>query len=72
VGRTIGEIGFRARLGVNVIAIRRKTPDVTESGESVFKEDLNDMPGPGDRVEEGDTLVLIGPQERIEALRGGT
>ena len=71
MGQTIGRIGFRAELGVNVIAIRRNRPAIDETGENVFEEELNDMPGPNDRLEEGDVLVLIGPQERIEALRSG-
>ncbi len=71
VGQTIGEVGFRAEFGVNVIAIRRNKPAVTDTGENVFEEELNDMPGPDDRLDESDVLVLIGPQERIDALRSG-
>ncbi len=71
LGRTIGEIGFRSQFHVNVIAIRRKVPAISETGETVFEEELNDLPGPNDRLQEGDALMLIGSDEDISALRDG-
>lgn len=56
LGKTLGECQVRHRWGVGVIAIQRRGQ-------------LNVAPCGTDRVEAGDTLALIGPNERIQALR---
>jgi CPA2 family monovalent cation:H+ antiporter-2 len=55
-GRTLGEIGFREELGVLIVAIRRGQDQITN-------------PGPGFRIQAGDTLYLWGPPEQIEEAR---
>jgi trk system potassium uptake protein TrkA len=69
IGRTIGEIDFRARLGVNIVAIKRREPALTDAGESLMKEAVNCLPSATDRLEERDVLLVIGTAERIEKLR---
>lgn len=56
VGRTLAEIRVRQACGVTVIAIRRG------SG-------LNAAPSGSDRIEAGDVLALIGPNDRLTALQ---
>jgi trk system potassium uptake protein TrkA len=56
VGHTLGELDLPRKLGLTPIAIRR--------GERVT---VN--PHPSERVGEGDELVLIGPDDRLERLR---
>jgi trk system potassium uptake protein TrkA len=68
VGRTIAEIDFRARYGVNIIAIEKRIPRVTERGENTYDVKVNDLPSPHDRIEEGDILVVVGSNEKIEEL----
>jgi len=48
-----GELGIRRRYKVNIIAIKKRTPVITEQGESSFQERTNDVPGPDDRIEPG-------------------
>lgn len=56
VGRTLGEIDFRGRLGLTVVALRRgRRVIVTPTSE--------------ERVEETDELIVIGQDEKLHDLR---
>ncbi|MFN2422024.1 MAG: cation:proton antiporter regulatory subunit [Gemmatimonadota bacterium] len=55
-GRTIGALEIRSKTGASVIAVLRK-------------EGALPNPGPGTTLRQGDTLVLIGTREQIEAFR---
>src|SRR5690606_35576003 len=55
-GRTLKEIGLRARFGLTTIAIRRKGDATTIA------------PGPDDMVREGDTLALLGSHDKLGQL----
>lgn len=68
IGRTIAEINFRAKYGVNIIAIEKRIPRVTERGESIYEVKVNHLPSPHDRIEEGDVLVVVGSNENIDDL----
>jgi trk system potassium uptake protein TrkA len=57
IGRTLGELDLKTRLGLTPIALRR--------GRSVFINPTRD-----ERVVEGDELILIGKDEKLEQLRG--
>ena len=68
VGRTIGEINFRVKYGVNIIAIQKRTPIITDRGDNTFEVRINDLPKPEDIVEETDILVVVGSDENIQRL----
>ncbi len=55
LGRTIAQIEFRNRFGLNILAIRRQ--------ESTIIEHVKFIP-----LREGDTLTVCGPLERVHAL----
>ncbi|HEX7172044.1 MAG TPA: TrkA family potassium uptake protein [Candidatus Limnocylindria bacterium] len=57
VGRSLGELDLKARLGLTPIALRR--------GKQVF---VN--PAREERIAEGDELILIGRDEKLDQLRG--
>ena len=57
VGKTLGELDLKQRLGLTPIVLRR--------GQQVF---VN--PAREERVTEGDELILIGRDEKLEQLRG--
>jgi CIC family chloride channel protein len=63
VGRTAGEAGLRSRYGVSVLAVKRLTRDGTQH---------RFVPGPDDRFEHGDVLIVLGTDEAIAGLRAGT
>lgn len=71
VGRRLGELDLRRRYHVNVVVIKKRVPVVTETGESDHELRINDIPGPEDRIEDGDILVVVGRDEDIERLSTG-
>lgn len=56
VGKTLRELNLRAHLGVNVYAVRHK-----RSGTS--------FPDPAAPLSRGDTLVVVGPADKVAAVR---
>jgi CIC family chloride channel protein len=63
VGRTVAESGLRNRFGVSVLAVKRLT---REGLERRF------VPGPADRLQQGDVLIVLGTEEAIAGLRTGS
>jgi len=61
-GRTVAESGLRTRYGVSVLAVKRLT---REGLERRF------VPGPGDRFQHGDVLIVLGTDESVARLRAG-
>ncbi len=57
IGRSLGELDLKGRLNLTPIALRR--------GKQVF---IN--PARDERIAEGDELILIGRDDRLEELRG--
>ncbi|MBM3322566.1 TrkA family potassium uptake protein [candidate division WOR-3 bacterium] len=71
LGKKLKEIDIRRRYQVNVVAIKKRVPVVSETGETEFQDRINDVPGPDDRIEQDDILVVVGPDEDIERLSRG-
>ena len=71
IGRRLGELDIRRNYNVNIVAIKKRVPVVTDAGESSFETRTNDIPGPEDRLEEGDVLVVVGKDADIESLSMG-
>jgi trk system potassium uptake protein len=57
IGRSLGELDLKGRLGLTPIALRR--------GQQVFVNPARD-----ERVAEGDELILIGRDEKLDRIRG--
>ncbi len=68
VGKTIKELQLRNKYHVNIIAIKKRIPEITESGERTYKEVINDMPKADDVLEEGDVLIVVGTDDSIRNL----
>lgn len=56
IGKTLEELKFRAEYNVNVMAIKRG-------------EELHISPGAGDKILEGDRLVLMGKNESLDKIK---
>jgi len=69
IGRSLKEIDVRAKHGVDIIAIKRKLPCLTDTGESDFKEEILITPGAEEEVADGDILVVLGDNKNIDKLR---
>jgi trk system potassium uptake protein TrkA len=57
IGKSLGELDLKTRLGLTPIALRR--------GQQVFVNPARD-----ERVAEGDELILIGRDDKLDQLRG--
>ncbi len=68
IGKSLRQLDFRRTFGVNVIAIQKKIPSVDEDGKVTYTVKVNDVPGPDDRIEKSDILVVVGADENIEKM----
>ncbi len=71
IGRKLEQLDIRRRYRVNIIAIKKRVPIITPEGDSSFQEQINDLPGPEDIIEQDDILVVVGNDEDIERLAQG-
>ncbi len=69
IGKTLGESRFRNRYGANVIAVRKRFPEVDEKGEVTFVEEIDASPGPETVINKDDVLIVFGPNESLEKLQ---
>ncbi len=68
VGQSLRELDIRAKYGVNVIAIKKKTR-VVRNGEEQEEEKINVTPQADYVVAKEDILVAFGENEKIELLK---
>jgi len=68
VGKNLRELDFRAKYGVNVIAIQKRVPFIKDTGEADYRMEFNDLPNPDDKIGSGDILIVIGSPENIEKV----
>jgi trk system potassium uptake protein TrkA len=68
VGKTLQQLALPTEKSVNIIAIKYTVQSVTEEGENVISNEINDMPGANDVINDDDVLVLIGPKSKIDEL----
>lgn len=61
VGKTLRDIGLRARFGLTTIAIRHATRQSEAEASNI-------APGPDDIIQAGDVLALLGSNERLGQL----
>jgi trk system potassium uptake protein TrkA len=66
-GKTLQDLDFRNRFGLNIVAIKSREvgPDGTPKGEPY----INDLPHADDVIKEGDVLVVIGSDEKLRDLQ---
>jgi len=63
-GKTLEQLNVRRKFRVNVVAIRRLLPQADRTGTGY----VISTPMPDSRIELGDLLLIVGPNEAIEAL----
>ncbi len=68
-GKTMRELDVRAQYGVNVIAIKRKKPKISEEGESEIEEEFILGPSADEEIVQGDLLVILGRDEDVERMK---
>lgn len=69
VDKDLRELDVRKKYGLNVIAIKRKLRVVNKEGEAVEEAKINISPEPGDVIREGDLLIVVGTNIKIEEFK---
>lgn len=68
VGKTLRALSLRTEYNVNVVAIKKPVPQITDTGERTFGEVVENIPVPDQKLEEGDILVVVGTDADIASL----
>jgi trk system potassium uptake protein TrkA len=66
VGATLRDLDARKAFRLNVVAIKQIIPDITEHGERTFREHIENVPSPDEKLREKDVLIVVGRQHDIE------
>ena len=69
IDKTLQELDVRKKFGLNVIAVKRKLRVVNKNGEAVEEAKINISPEPVDVIREGDLLIVVGANIKIEEFK---
>lgn len=67
-GKTLVESQIRQNYSLNIVALQKRVPYITEEGKSAFKIEINDSPMPMDVIESDDIVVLVGSEKNFDQL----
>ena len=67
-GKTLVESQIRQTYGLNIVALQKRVPYITEEGKSAFRIEINDTPTPMDVIDPDDILVLVGSDKNFNRL----
>ena len=68
-GQTLTEANIRSRFGIDIVAIRRRAPQLDKKGESQLKDTMLIAPRADEVLGENDILVIIGEEGKIENFK---
>lgn len=66
VGKTLRAIDPRGKFNINIVAIKKMVPAITDQGERTVEERIEDVPQPDDILEETDRLLVVGSDKNVE------
>jgi len=69
LGKTLEQLKLRVKYNVNVIAIKNKSTVTAKNGVEKIEEKLNVTPKAEDKVQAGDSLIMVGPRSAIKKLK---
>ena len=67
-GRTLVESKMRQNYSLNIVALQKRIPYITEEGKPSYKVEINDCPMPMDIIEADDIVVLVGSEKNFNQL----
>lgn len=67
-GKTLVESQIRQNYFLNIVALQKRVPYITEEGKSAFRVEINDSPLPMDIIESDDVVVLVGSELNFNKL----
>jgi len=68
-GKTIRNSDIRNSYGINIIAIRKQIPIISEGEQIDIREEMNMLPGPDDEINQNDVLFVIGSEKALAKLK---
>lgn len=67
-GRTLVESKIRQNYSLNIVALQKRVPYISEDGKSAYRVEINDCPMPMDVIEADDIVVLVGSEKNFNKL----
>ena len=67
-GKTLVESKIRHNYNLNIVALQKRVPYITEDGRSAYKVEINDCPVPMDVINADDIIVLVGSDDNFNKL----
>ncbi len=67
-GRTLVESQIRQNYSLNIVALQKRVPYISEEGKASFRIVINDSPLPMDVIEADDIVVLVGSEKNLDRL----
>jgi trk system potassium uptake protein TrkA len=67
-GKTLVESQIRQSYSLNIVALQKRVPYITDEGKSAYRIEINDSPLPMDVIEEDDIVVLVGSETNFNRL----
>ena len=66
--KTLVESQIRQNYSLNIVALQKRVPYITEDGKSAFRVEINDSPLPMDIIGADDIVVLVGSEKNFNKL----
>lgn len=67
-GKTLVESQIRQQYSLNIVALQKRVPYITEEGKSAYRVEIIDNPLPMDIIEADDVIVLVGSESNFNRL----
>ena len=67
-GRTLVESQIRQNYSLNIVALQKRVPYISEDGKAAYRVVINDSPLPMDVIEADDVVVLVGSEKNLDRL----
>lgn len=67
-GRTLVESQIRQNYSLNIVALQKRVPYISEEGKASYRIVINDSPLPMDVIEADDIVVLVGSEKNLDRL----
>jgi hypothetical protein len=67
-GKTLVESQIRQNYSLNIVALQKRVPYITEEGRAAYRVVINDSPLPMDVIEADDIVVLVGSEKNLDRL----
>ena len=67
-GKTLVESQIRQNYSLNIVALQKRVPYISDEGKASYRIVINDSPLPMDVIEADDIVVLVGSEKNLDRL----